>query len=119
MNLQPGRFVQYVGKESGPTPKRLVVGGLNVTYRIKDDAANYFCFENTFQIRLPRSLRHTGTPPVEPGDSGAWLCVHDTTGYSWAGVVIGCDDDIGYAIFSDAVTGWAAVAPRNLKLRVA
>jgi hypothetical protein len=105
-DLQTGQRIYFVGKESGPAIQRLVVGGFNVTFRFKNDAGDYHCYKNTFEIRLPKAERCRGISPVQPGDSGAWLCVADATSYAWAGTVLGCHDDIAYAIFSEVTKDW-------------
>jgi hypothetical protein len=106
MDLNPGDKLYFVGKESGPHYRELVVGGLTVVFRFSDDGVNFYSFENTFQVEWPSAGTKPVGDPVEQGDSGAWLCKPDGSLYAWAGMAIGCHRDIGYALFSGRIAGW-------------
>jgi hypothetical protein len=69
------------------------------------------CFENPLQLRDP-----TGRTPVDEGDSGAWICVPGNAGSQWAGMVVGGDGQLGFAVSASALKSWWEDAPRNLRL---
>lgn len=112
MDLNPGDDLFFVGKESGPAQRHLVVGGLNVVFRFSDDGVDFYSFKNTFQVEWPSTISTPPGPPVVAGDSGAWLCKPENHSHAWAGMVIGCHRDMGYALFSETVFNWA-----NAKLK--
>jgi hypothetical protein len=117
-DLQPGSSISFVGKESGPPARQLIIGGLNVTFRFKNASGDFLCFENTFQVRWPNAGCPVGVAAVEQGDSGAWLCTPDGNGFAWAGMVMGSDQFIGYGVFAEAVTNWASALSSPLQLGV-
>ena len=107
MDINPGDSICFVGKESGPRKRELVVGGLNVVFRFSDDGVNFFSFANTFQVEWPSAaVTPRRRVPVERGDSGAWLCAPDGHLHAWVGVAIGSHRDIGYALFAEGVMEW-------------
>jgi hypothetical protein len=91
--------------------KALFVGGICVSYKVSyhNGYSNNLnvCFNNLIELRtIPYRIFGLGfcnNPPVLSGDSGAWLCSNDTTGYSWAGMLISGDVDRGYFISSEHI----------------
>jgi hypothetical protein len=71
------------------------------------------CYEDPIILRDP-----TGNKPVDGGDSGAWICVPGDDGYHWAGMVVGGDGQVGFAVSADALKNWWEASPRQLKLAV-
>lgn len=118
MDLNPGDTLYFVGKESGPKKRELVVGGLTVVFRFSDDGVNFYSFENTFQVEWPTTVRNPSSDPIESGDSGAWLCIPDGNLHAWAGVAIGCHRDIGYALFAERVGDWIDLQLHHPRLKV-
>ncbi len=102
--LTPGQTVEMAGKSSGI--RRLVVGGLAATYRFRSYSGEYYCFKNLFELRWPSYWRVIGGSPVESGDSGAWVCNPNSSGFGWCGMVLGGDRLLGYAQFSETVQYW-------------
>lgn len=117
-DLRSGNSIYFTGKESGLPARRLIIGGLNATFRFHLDKNDYLCIPYTFNVRWPNTSPLKGTPAVEEGDSGAWLCTPDGSDYSWAGMVIGSDQFDGYGIFAQSVTDWAANLTPSLTLSV-
>jgi hypothetical protein len=117
-DLNPGDGLYFVGKESGPQSRHVVVAGIGPTFRFKDDNENFYCFENTLQVEWPYSQEMPQGAPIQDGDSGSWLCLPDGTGYAWAAQVIGKHRDLGYAIFADQVMAWADGAVSDTPLKV-
>jgi hypothetical protein len=92
--------------------KVLQYGGPTPFYNIEDrSTGKVHCFENPIMLR-----DSTGHMPVKEGDSGAWLCVPAHSGYRWAGMVIGGDSQVGFAVSASALKSWWEDAPRNLRL---
>jgi len=104
-DINPGQLVEMIGKQSGS--RLLEVGGLGVTYRMRDSDSNFFCFHHVFELRWPRWWRAFTSRPVQRGDSGAWLLASGINGNEWAGMAFAGDRLIGYAIFADDVLAWA------------
>ena len=102
--LTPGQTVEIAGKSSGI--RRLVIGGLAVTYRFRSYNGEYYCFKNLFELRWPSYWRLMGGSPVESGDSGAWVCNANSSSFGWCGMVVGGDRLLGYAQFSETVQAW-------------
>jgi len=102
--LTPGQTVEIAGKSSGI--RRLVIGGLAVTYRFRSYTGEYYCFKNLFELRWPNYWRVIGGSPVESGDSGSWVCNPNSSGFGWCGMVVGGDRLLGYAQFSENVQNW-------------
>ena len=113
-SLTPGMPLDFVGKASGHA--RATVGGLGVTYRLRDhNSGDLHCLKGMFEIRKPSpspllgfgpAIPHLFNSPVSAGDSGAWLCDGHGPNYGWAGQVIGDDGLQGLALFSDDVKAW-------------
>ncbi len=104
-DINPGELVDITGKQSGS--RVLEVGGLGLTYRMRDTDKNYFCFHHLFELRWPRWWRVMTSRPVQRGDSGAWVLTSGIDGSEWAGMAIAGDRLIGYAIFAEEVVSWA------------
>lgn len=111
----PGQIVDMAGKQSGSRP--LEIGGLAVTYRLRDSGGSLYCFKELFEVRWPRCWRVIGGRPVQHGDSGAWLLSSQATGTQWVGMALGGDRLIGYAMFAENIVDWAS-SNHNLNLRV-
>ncbi len=103
--VNPGASVEIAGKQSGT--RILQVGGLGLTYRLRDENRNLYCFEHLFELRWPRFWRNIAGRPVQRGDSGAWALVSTARGNEWAGMAIAGDRLIGYAVFAETVVKWA------------
>ncbi len=104
-DINPGDLVDVAGKQSGS--RLLQVGGLGVTYRMRDSANNFFCFHHLFELKWPRWWRVIASRPVQKGDSGAWVITSGVNGSEWAGIAIAGDRLIGYATFAEEVIDWA------------
>lgn len=105
-DMNPQMAIELSGKVSGH--RKLRTGGLAVTQQIEINGSLY-CFRDLFEIvRLSRFQGVTGTlsPPVQRGDSGAWVVRNGPNGYEWCGVVTATDSAIGYAIFAEFVMDW-------------
>lgn len=101
----PGLLVDMAGKKSGS--RILEIGGLALTYRLRDANGNFFCFKELFELRGPRWWRVTGGRPVQRGDSGAWLLSSPANGTEWVGMALAGDRLVGYAMFAENVAEWA------------
>jgi hypothetical protein len=113
--MSVGQTVETTGRTSGH--RLLEIGGMAVTYQFQSSPGGpKYCFKNLFELRWTYSNTN---PPVQPGDSGSWVCMPDSTGLAWCGMVIGGDRMIGYAVFSEKIENWWASSPLSLKLRVA
>jgi hypothetical protein len=113
--MSVGQTVETTGRTSGH--RLLEIGGMAVTYQFQASPAGpKYCFKNLFEVRWPYSNRK---PPVQPGDSGSWVCMPDSTGLAWCGMIIGGDRMIGYAAFTEKIENWWSGPPLSLKLHVA
>ena len=78
-----------------------------MTYRLRDENKNPYCFEHLFEIRWPRFMRTIVGRPVQRGDSGAWVLVSTGSGQRMGGMAIAGDRLLGYAVFAENVAEWA------------
>jgi hypothetical protein len=111
----PGQTLEMAGKQSGS--RALEIGGLAVTYRLRDSGGSLYCFKELFELRWPRLWRAIGGRPVQRGDSGAWLLSLQATGTEWVGMALAGDRLIGYAMFAENIVDWAKTN-HGLNLRV-
>jgi hypothetical protein len=111
----PGQLVDIAGKESGS--RTLEIGGLAVTYRLRDSTGNMFCFNELFELRWPRWWRVIGGRPVQRGDSGGWILTAQASGTQWMGMALASDRLVGYGMFAENVVNWAK-ANHGLDIRV-
>ncbi|MBX7209561.1 MAG: hypothetical protein K1X78_14690 [Verrucomicrobiaceae bacterium] len=100
------------GRTSGTT--WVSCGGLALFRLLKDSASSdEFCYDELIEVRSPH-----GAQPVQPGDSGAWLQAQDSTGTDmWAGMVVGGDSQIGYAMPASAIENWWTRRRLNLAIK--
>ena len=101
----PGQVVDIAGKHSGP--RVLEIGGLAITYRLRDSTGNIYCFKDLFELRWPRWWRGIGGRPVQHGDSGAWVLASQASGTEWVGMALAGDRLVGYAMFAENIVDWA------------
>ena len=111
--------IEMHGKASGHKTYR--VGALAVAYELGWNN-NSYCYENMFEVRcIPWSnvaapIQRAALNPPQAGDSGAWICVPTTAGCAdFAGVLVGGDLLMGYAIFTDIVTTTAGNSGLTLR----
>jgi hypothetical protein len=102
-NLSPGQTVEFTGRSSGH--KAVKIGGLAVAFRLYGNG-QFYCFRNLFELRAKSRWSLLRGRPVRPGDSGAWVCNANSTGFGWCGMVIGGDRVSGYAVFSQNIEDW-------------
>ena len=91
--------MELTGSQSGN--KVLEVGGLVQVCQFSLDG-NTYCYKNLFELRET----YSHNKPVQPGDSGAWVCQGEGSNIGWCGIVVGGDSLIGYAQFSEKVHAW-------------
>jgi hypothetical protein len=103
-NLTQGQAIELVGRTSGH--KRLEIGGISVAYRITDSDKKHYCFHNLIELKDPSHWSNVISSPVQPGDSGAWICTPSSQGFEWCGMVIGGDRYVGFAVSSEAIEDW-------------
>lgn len=102
--------VEFNGRSTG-FRKKLVVGGVCVSYKIAYEGENenrLACFTNLIELRNPYPILRLGNmnfqkPPVKHGDSGAWICSNDSNGYNWCGMLISGDIDRGYFLTAEDI----------------
>jgi hypothetical protein len=109
-DILQGKKVEFNGRTTNKR-KQLSIGGLCVSYKVAYDNSQYACFTNLIELRtVPRQLFgfniYLNDSPVESGDSGAWVCSNDSTGYSWCGMLISGDVDRGYFLSSEHILEW-------------
>jgi hypothetical protein len=122
--LKIGKIDGIIGHESLAQLHRLETTGRTSDWKVLQYGSNtpYYnikvrstgdnhCFENPLFLRDP-----TGRRPVDEGDSGAWICVSGNAGCHWAGMIVGGDGQVGFAVSARALKSWWEDAPRNLKL---
>lgn len=73
------------------------------------------CFNDIRLIRWPPGGGTGGPPPIQAGDSGAWLCVSGVNGYEWAAMAVAWDPQIGFAIPASAIETWWQSIKLNLR----
>lgn len=103
--------VQFAGRTSGVVQRSC--GGYAAHRLLKDNrSSDEFCYDDLFEIRDPYGKQQ----PVQGGDSGAWVQTLDNLGRDmWAGMVVGGDAQIGYAMPASAIENWW----KNLGLNLA
>jgi hypothetical protein len=117
-SMSVGQTVETTGRTSGH--RLLEVGGMAVTYQFEAfPGGPKYCFKNLFEIRWPYFSSLKKRPPVQPGDSGSWVCMPNSTGCVWCGMVVGGDRVNGYATFAENVEKWWTAPPLSLQLRFA
>lgn len=109
-DILQGKKVEFNGRTTNER-KQLTVGGLCVSYKIAFDNSQYACFTNLIELRsTPTQIFginfFINGSPVKSGDSGAWICSNDSTGYSWCGMLISGDIDRGYFLSSEHILKW-------------
>lgn len=107
--------VEFNGRSTGER-KRLLVGGLCVSYKIayrNDDISNedrLACFTSLIELRELDTFQvgrlNIQGMPVKEGDSGSWICSNDQNGYNWCGMLISGDNDRGYFIAAEDINSW-------------
>ncbi len=104
--VHPDSSVEIVGLRA--KRRSLHVGKLRMVgeFRFGDE---WYGYQNLFELRR-RSRFHgfTGTisPPVNGGDSGAWVILPGASGPELAGVVVAGDGPYGYAILAQSIAEW-------------
>lgn len=106
-DIKQGMKVEFNGRTTNER-KQLTIGGLCVSYKVAYDKAQYACFTNLIELRsTPTQIFGTNyfinESPVKGGDSGAWICSNDSTGYSWCGMLISGDIDRGYFLSTEHI----------------
>jgi hypothetical protein len=95
--------------------KVLEYGGITPYHNLYNpNTGETYCYENPLMLR-----DSSGSQPVKPGDSGAWVCAPTDQGYAWAGMVVGGDSQVGFAVSAEASKSWWEDNPRNMSLTVA
>jgi hypothetical protein len=64
------------------------------------------CFNNVRLVQWEPGAISNGQPPIQAGDSGAWLCVGGPNGYEWAAMIIAWEPRMGFAISASAIENW-------------
>lgn len=110
-DLSPKQTIQLTGQTTGNST--FEVGGLGVAYEF-DFNGKIYCFENLFEVRdvllsnLMAPLQRAMMTVPSPGDSGAWICVPTKANTAdFAGMLLGGDALMGYAMFTDVVSATA------------
>jgi hypothetical protein len=70
------------------------------------DRNGTICFNNVFLIHWGIGSGPNGQPPIQAGDSGAWLCIGGPKGWEWAGIVIAWSPQLGFAVSASRVQDW-------------
>jgi hypothetical protein len=92
--------------------KVLQYGGLTPYHNLYNQTTGEtYCYENPLMLR-----DSTGKRPVKEGDSGAWVCAPVERGYAWAGMVVGGDGQVGFAVEAEATQSWLQDPARALNL---
>lgn len=108
-DIEQDEELQITGRTSDW--KRLQRGPVAPYYNVKNKkTGDEYCFENALILRDP-----TGVCPVQPGDSGAWLCKETANDYLWAGMVVGGDSQLGLAIAANELMQWIKTNDKNGK----
>lgn len=105
--------VSFAGRTSGVVQRSC--GGYAAHRLLKDNrSSDEFCYDDLFEIRTP----YGSTSPVQGGDSGAWVQAQDAQGQDmWAGMVVGGDSQIGFAMPAEAIKNWWTKSGLNLVIR--
>lgn len=102
-SIGQGQLLEFTGRSSGN--RSLRIGGLGVIYKLRWNGRDY-CFKNVIQLNWPRFYQLLGGRPVARGDSGAWICNPNESGFGWCGMIIGEDRLHGYAIYAETIEDW-------------
>ena len=102
--------IKFAGRTSGLAQRSF--GGLAAHRLIKDIATgDELCYDMLIEVREPFG-KH---PAVQGGDSGAWVHAVDDSGQDmWAGMIVGGDSQIGYAMPASAIEKWWQTLGLNL-----
>jgi len=91
----------------------LAYGGITPYHNLHNAiTGETYCYENPLMLR-----DSSGSQPVQPGDSGAWVCTPAGPEYVWAGMVVGGDGQVGFAVSAEALKSWWEDAPRSMSLQ--
>ena len=107
-DIAQGEELQLTGRTSDwqKVEKSLVSPFYNIKNKITGDE---YCYEKALIFREP-----SGANAAQPGDSGAWICKEVGTDYHWAGMVVGGDMQLGFAIGAHELKAWWEEAGYNL-----
>jgi hypothetical protein len=117
-DLSPKQTIEMHGQQTGK--HQFAIGGMSVADELGWNGQTY-CFDNLFEVRgvpirsLMASAQRALLAVPQPGDSGAWICVPTKANCAdFAGMLIGGDLLMGYALFTDIID--ATAASQNLNL---
>ncbi|HWX20694.1 MAG TPA: hypothetical protein VN578_12415 [Candidatus Binatia bacterium] len=74
-------------------------------YNVPGPSGGTICFNDLFEIQWSPGVGQPG-PPIQAGDSGAWLCISGPSGYELAAMVVAWDPHIGFAVSASALERW-------------
>lgn len=95
--------VTYEGRTSGVQPVQF--RGRSPYYCLADASGQPYCFEELLTVRWPTTTP-SSPPPIQAGDSGAWLCVSGASGVEWAAMAVGYDPALGFAVSATRLEAW-------------
>jgi hypothetical protein len=95
----------FVGRTSGVRKVEFFIPVLYYNLPTADGKGTN-CFNNIWLVQWPPGGGSNGKPPLQEGDSGAWLCIGGPNGWEWAGMVIGWAPQIGFAVTASNVARW-------------
>lgn len=104
-NIQQWQPTTFADRTSGV--RTVEFRGKVIYYNVPDGTRNgSICFKNLYEIQWTPRLGSHGTPPIQAGDSGAWLCVSGPNGYEWAAMAVAREPSIGFAVSASAIETW-------------
>lgn len=101
-DLHQNLKIEYNGRSSGH--QTLATGGISYSQEIEDSSTGeMYCFTNLIELKRPSLLQLLFKKPVKSGDSGSWIVASGKSGLEWCGMIIGTNNQSGYAIRSEDI----------------
>lgn len=104
-SIQQWQSTTFTGRTS--SLRNVEFRGLIAYYNIPNASnTGTICFENLYEIQWPPPASSNAGPPIQAGDSGAWLCISGVNGYEWAGMAVAWDPTMGFALTASSIETW-------------
>jgi len=103
-NIQQWQPTSFAGRTS--VVRTVEFRGKIVYYNIPNaNLTGTYCFSDLYEIQWGVGHQQLH-PPVQGGDSGAWLCISGANGYEWAATIVASDPSMGFAVSATALEQW-------------
>jgi len=97
--LSSGQTVEVIGRTS--RYHTLQLGPLHF-WQSQEHDGHWYCYKNLFKVQSP----YRENDVIRGGDSGAPVCIASGSGKGFCGMIVGCDDYGGFAMFGESIQAW-------------